>query len=71
MSAKTADMWKRLFSLFANIMEMVVADKRYAVDVADVLQVIKDKKDFAIRLGVRKLSDETAVATKGNFFKFD
>lgn len=59
-SAKTADtcnMWKRLFGLFASIMELVVADRRYAVEVADVLQVIKDKKDFAIRLGIRKISD--------------
>ena len=51
MSAKTADVWKRLFSLFANIMEMVVADKRSAEEVADVLQVIKSDKYFSLTLG--------------------
>lgn len=55
-SAKTADPWKRLFSLFANIMELVVADKRYAEDVADVLQVIKNDRNFAITLGRTTLS---------------
>jgi hypothetical protein len=55
-SAKTADPWKRLFSLFANIMELVVADKRNAEEVADVLQVIKNDRNFAITLGRTTLS---------------
>lgn len=65
MSAKTADMWKRLFSLFATIMELVVADKRSAEEVADVLQVIKDKKDFAERFGLRM-----AYATEAQLAKW-
>ncbi len=50
-SAKTVDIWKRLFSLFASIMELVVADKRSAEEVADVLQVIKSDKYFSLTLG--------------------
>lgn len=56
-SAKTADMWKRLFSLFANIMEMVVADKRSAEEVADVLQVIKNDRDFSMSLGRKHIGE--------------
>lgn len=52
MIAKT-DQKARVFSLQTSVSEMVLGGKRDAKEVADALQVIKDHRDFAKRLGLK------------------
>src|SRR3989338_6933082 len=53
--AKT-DQKARVFSLQTSVSEMVLSGKRDASEVADVLQVIKNHRDFAKRLGLKTVS---------------
>lgn len=50
--AKT-DQKARLFDLLASVSELVRDGKRDPKEVADTLQVIKDRRDFAKRLGLQ------------------
>ena len=55
MIART-DQKARVFSLQTSVSEMVLGGKRDAKEVADALQVIKDHRDFAKRLGLKLVS---------------
>ena len=57
-TAKTGcEKLSRLLGLTQSILEMVLGDKRNSEEVCDVLQVIKNDKDFATTLGRRTMSE--------------
>ncbi len=57
-TAKTGSEKKaRLLDLVTSVLELVQGGKRDAEEVADVLQVIKNEKDFATTLGRKTMSE--------------
>jgi len=57
-TAKTGcEKLSRLLGLAQSILEMVLGDKRNSEEVCDVLQVIKNDKDFATTLGRKTMSE--------------
>ena len=57
-TAKTGcEKLSRLLGLVQSILEMVLGDKRDAEEVCDVLQVVKNDKDFATTLGRKTMSE--------------
>ncbi len=58
---------QRCSKLLANIGDLVLDENRDAEDVAKVLQIVKDKKDFMTHLGLRQFRSVVPASKTSNF----